>query len=170
MSNTSNIDDSGNSVIVWTGTAGDLLAARDTLAGQRSLAEDKARSVSLPRKLTPEERSYWIEVMLTGFAVENLLKAFWLARGNRMYRQGRLQKFSGVKNHDLIGIANAVGFAIKDPERKDLAMLSEIMAGRGRYPLATCPQITESWGSDSASTIQKLVRRLRESIRDAKKA
>ena len=92
MSDAANVDEAGNSVISWSGTAGNLLAARDTLARQRDAAEEKARGVSGSRRLEPEERSYWVEVMLMGFAVENLLKAFWIARGNQMYAAGKLLK------------------------------------------------------------------------------
>ena len=169
MSTNSDIDDAGNDLRVWVATAGDLLASRNTLAKGRSEAEEIGKKQSMPRPVLPEERSYWIEVMLVGFAVENLLKALWIVRGNALYRNGKLVKIGVKKSHDLVSIANRVGFPVTDPERNELSMLSEIMIGVGRYPMAPRPEekgFTESWGSTSDSIMQKLVQRLKITIRN----
>lgn len=108
--------------------------------------------------------------MLAGFAVENLLKAFWVARGNKMYAAGKLLKIPHAKNHDLVAISDAVGFATEETERKILVMLSEIMTGVGRYPLAVSPRVTETWGSDDDDLLVKLVRRLQKRLREERRA
>lgn len=75
--------------------------------------------------------------MLQGFAVECLLKWFWIAQGNTVAEDGKY-KINTLKreNHDLVAIAEAVGFALSNEESEALAKLSEFARSFGRYPIA----------------------------------
>ncbi|HVC97222.1 MAG TPA: hypothetical protein VND64_26315 [Pirellulales bacterium] len=75
--------------------------------------------------------------MLQGFAVECLLKCFWIAQGNTVAGDGEY-KIEPIKreNHDLVKIAEAVGFALSESEIGALAKLSGFARSFGRYPIA----------------------------------
>jgi hypothetical protein len=75
--------------------------------------------------------------MLQGFAVECLLKCFWIVQGNTVAEDGEY-KIDTIKreNHDLVQIATAVGFAISMEESAALAKLSGFARSFGRYPIA----------------------------------
>jgi len=75
--------------------------------------------------------------MLQGFAVECLLKCFWIVQGNTVAEDGEY-KIGTIKreNHDLVQIATAVGFAISSEESAALAKLSGFARSFGRYPIA----------------------------------
>lgn len=134
----------GNHHIAWCNTAEHLLAARGTLREQRKAADAEQRkkwdeNPKGPHSPHPRSGSLWIEIMLLGFAVENLLKAHWLFRGNKLYEGGELVKDRSLKNHDLPAIADYVGVAINAAEREALGRVSYIMTGAGRYPLGAKP-------------------------------
>lgn len=75
--------------------------------------------------------------MLQGFAVECLLKCFWIVQGNIVAEDGKY-KIGTIKheNHDLVQIASAVGFAIFKEELGTLSKLSGFARSFGRYPNA----------------------------------
>jgi hypothetical protein len=75
--------------------------------------------------------------MLQGFAVECLLKCFWIIQGNTVAEDGEY-RIDTIKreNHDLVKIAEGVGFAISRDESAALAKLSGFARSFGRYPIA----------------------------------
>lgn len=75
--------------------------------------------------------------MLQGFAVECLLKCFWIAQGNTVAENGEY-KIDAIKreNHDLQQIAAAVGFTISTEESTALVRLSGFARSFGRFPIA----------------------------------
>lgn len=75
--------------------------------------------------------------MLQGFAVECLLKCFWIVQGNTVAEDGEY-KIETIKreNHDLVQIAAGVGFAISVEESAALAKVSGFARSFGRYPIA----------------------------------
>ncbi len=75
--------------------------------------------------------------MLQGFAVECLLKCFWISQGNTVsedgeYRIDRIKR----ENHHLVRIAAEVGFALSQEESAALERLSVFARSFGRYPVA----------------------------------
>lgn len=134
----------GNFYPAWCITAEELLITRDTLKEQRMavLTEMRQRLGEIPKALHfshPRSRSRWVEIMLLGFAVENLLKAYWLFRGNKMYVTGAMVHDRALRHHDLAAIADYVGFATNAAEHEALDKASYIMMGVGRYPIAAKP-------------------------------
>jgi hypothetical protein len=75
--------------------------------------------------------------MLQGFAIECLLKCFWIVHGNTVAEDGEY-KIDTIKreNHDLVQIAAAVGFTSTADESAALAKLSGFARSFGRYPIA----------------------------------
>jgi len=75
--------------------------------------------------------------MLQGFAVECLLKCFWIAQGNTVAVNGEYKIENLTReNHNFVQIAAAVGFAISAEESAILAKLSGFARSLGRYPIA----------------------------------
>jgi hypothetical protein len=75
--------------------------------------------------------------MLQGFAVECLLKCFWILQGNTVAEDGEY-KIDSIKreNHDLVQIAQAVGFPLSKDESSAMRKLSGFARSFGRYPIA----------------------------------
>lgn len=162
------LDDEGNDPDPWITAANDLIASRDSLAQNRALAEEAAKSTPMPRMVPSHARSYWVELMLVGFALENLLKALLLVRGKVLYRGGKLLKLEGVKSHDLAALADHAGFELHAEERNLLGNLSLIMVGVGRYPFSPNPgrQVTtEGWSDYADRRVIEIVRRISDVIR-----
>ncbi len=80
--------------------------------------------------------------MLRGMALECLLKAMWLARGEVLVKDGRFIGIPGTKGHDLYAIyVNAVTnhqSALSEEEKKLLARLSFAIVS-ARYPISKSP-------------------------------
>ena len=106
--------------------------------------------------------------MLLGFALENLLKGYWVThKGNVLYANGKLIGWKQVQSHDLTAIADHVNFSVNSRERTLLKMLSRIMTGVGRYPLATRQQKLADgigWSNRNDEVMQQLIIRLRAHI------
>ncbi len=92
--------------------------------------------------------------MLRGFAVECLLKAVFVKRGNRLAVSGVLQRMAGVVSHDLVQPAHKLGLNFTDPEKDVLKRLSLFMTSIGRYPISanwTRTQIQRAYGGGKGS-------------------
>jgi len=173
MNDTSQFDDSGNAPELWLATAGDLLASRDSLARRRCDAEEAAKALPMPRPIASDARSYWVELMLVGFAIENMLKALCLLRGGKLYARGELQRMYGLKSHDLAALADHVGFSLSDAERHHIQILSRIMTGVGRYPMEARPDPKrqwEAWSNIADNLVTEMVHRLGDLIRNERTA
>jgi hypothetical protein len=71
-------------------------------------------------------------------AVECLLKAYWLARGGVLVKEGKYHAIPRAgKHHDLRQLADATGFKVDVQERDLLQRLSEFSRYGGRYPVPT---------------------------------
>lgn len=75
--------------------------------------------------------------MLQAFAIECLLKCFWIVQGNTVAEDGEY-KIDTIKreNHDLVKVAEGVGFALYKEESAAMAVLSGFARSFGRYPIA----------------------------------
>jgi hypothetical protein len=83
-----------------------------------------------------------IYFMLTGFAIENLLKGLLVALKQEHFKEEALQARrlpTELHNHSLHEIALAVGFAPNHQERSILRKLEDHLLWAGRYPVPTTP-------------------------------
>lgn len=72
-----------------------------------------------------------------GFAVENLLKALWIKRGNKIVINGKFVGPTGVKGHDLPKLAKLVDFETSKEEGLVLCSLKIKIVSSARYPIGT---------------------------------
>jgi hypothetical protein len=82
-----------------------------------------------------------VSAMLVGYAVECALKARWLKKGNKLVAGGRYKRIPGTGDHDLLGIASAVGFVPTPKEKNVLRRLSNFAVFAGRYPVGKTPEM-----------------------------
>ena len=166
------MDLTGNMPIIWKETAEKLLIASHILKKQREMALGAHKSKFLSNPKSPpdfpkEGHIHWVELMLTGFAIENLLKGLWLANGNNLYENAKIRSGILGPSHDLVVQATRVGFALDDTERGDLQMLKKIMTGIGRYPMMsneTQGPSSVSWTYQSDVRMKLLLTRLQNQL------
>jgi len=138
-------DKTGNTSAAW------ILAADSLQAAARILKTHRDRFDPMQLKVgdnVPDEgKILFPELMLTGFAVECLLKALWLKHGNKLAVRGKYVGVKGAADHALLQLADTVGLHLNRRARDVLKRLAIIMTSGGRYP------IPRDW---SARRIQKL--------------
>ncbi len=138
-------DRTGNTPTAWILAAGSLQAAARILKAHRDLFDPSQLKVG--DNVPDEGKVLFPELMLRGFAVECMLKALWLKRGNKLAVGGKYVGIKGAANHNLLQLSDKVGLHVNERERDVLKRLSNIMISTGRYPIPT------DW---SARRIQKL--------------
>ena len=78
-------------------------------------------------------------MMLGGFAIENLCKAYLTGRLSHEERQavqaGVLPQ--SLKSHDILDLVEQTGMKLSDTEKYLVKRISEAAVWRGRYPSAT---------------------------------
>jgi hypothetical protein len=124
----------GNDHRAWILSAEDLLAASRLLRKLRNAFD--IESVGVGDDIPDEGRIHPVELMLRGFAVECLLKALWLKRGEKICVNG---KYVGVKkagDHALPQLWDANNLSFTVHQRDVLKRLSIFMTSVGRYPIA----------------------------------
>ena len=127
----------------WEMRAQDLLTSVEVLRGaantgfRAAYPEDGTFNMEGARDALKYTGLLIQAAMLQGFAIECLLKRFWILAGNQVSDEG-CYKIETIKreNHDLAQIADAVGFAITDNERDSLIKLSWFARSLGRYPIS----------------------------------
>jgi hypothetical protein len=118
----------GNSPHAWQLCARDLLAAASALRERRESIESGS-APTLPGQLHPAE------LMLDGMAIECLLKAVWVKRGNKLASDGTYRKVPDAGAHDLVQLAGTLEFILSDFEKDTLRRLSHFIEYGGRYPV-----------------------------------
>lgn len=118
-----------NSPSAWASAADGLLAAADVLRERRTVAE---RDDELARGAC---RTHPPELMLRGMAIECLLKAVWVARGQALVENGEYKRIPKAQDHDLQQLAAALGLRLSDLESDVLLRLSTFIRHGGRYPI-----------------------------------
>jgi hypothetical protein len=73
--------------------------------------------------------------MLDGMAIECLLKAVWVKRGNKLAKDGKYLEVPGAGAHDLVQLAGAIKLTLSNLEKDTLRRLSHFIEYGGRYPL-----------------------------------
>lgn len=115
-----------------------------------------------------------VSLMLQGFAIEALLKAYWLSRGNKLASGGKLSLPTDTRDaHQLDRIAVAVSYLISLDERATLERLSLFVTSYGRYPVTKHWQQNPlqpdphgilrriSWSNEDHAVTESLIQRLR---------
>jgi len=77
--------------------------------------------------------------LLTGFAMECLIKGIIVANGERVLKNGKIKFVDGkdgkkVSQHNLIALADKAGITYNSDERQILKLLTESIEWAGRYP------------------------------------
>lgn len=169
------IDVVGNDPWTWDLTGQQLAAAGAILLEEFENDDERVRAEIGKGKVVVCGRAskvYWIRLMLEGFAMENWLKALWVAKGNALYVKGDMVKL-GLPAHDLVKLAKHVGFELAANERDALAMLSEIMVGVGRYPMRVKERFERpnaGWSNVDEDHLNAMRKRLRTEVRRLRKA
>jgi hypothetical protein len=126
----------GNMPLAWEMTADNLLVSADILKAEREKIE--LSEISAGSLIPPSFVTLSVELMLRGFAVECLFKGIWLARGNKIAENGKFKGIPGIKKtHDLVNIAEKIGFPLSSNEKDILIRLTTYATGGGRYPIST---------------------------------
>jgi hypothetical protein len=74
-------------------------------------------------------------LMLSGMALENLLKSYMFRQGQPAASGGKLERT--LRTHNLTELAARAGFTVTSEEEDLLARLTAFIVWAGRYPLAT---------------------------------
>jgi hypothetical protein len=118
----------GNDPQNWTANAETLFE------GSKVLKREMERSVQ-SGQLTSYSFTAWIEVMLTAFGIECLIKAIWLKQGNQLARDGIYVPIIERERHQLVKLCGAAGVALNKQEVEVLERMRDIALSIGRYPI-----------------------------------
>ncbi len=139
-----NYDTLGNMPEIWESSADDLLAAEGFLRKARiAYYTTTQQRIDVGQEIPPEGKILNVEIMLKGFAVECLLKALWIKKGNALAHNGKLLKIPGVGDHKLIQLAKKLGFKIDEKQMSLLRRLEIYVISIGRYPMGTTWETTK---------------------------
>ena len=121
----------GNEPACWRSCAQDLLAAASVLRQRR----EKCPPDVTDDLVGSQWRIHPPELMLRGMAVECLLKALWVKRGNRIVKDGEYVGVPGAGSHNLVQVAGVLQLRLSRPEVDLLRRLTEFIEYGGRYPV-----------------------------------
>jgi hypothetical protein len=74
-----------------------------------------------------------IYLMLMGYAIENLLKGKLLQQNPHFFKPK--DKMDGFNGHDLVLLANRIGFKLTKEDRASLKELTNYILWQGKYPI-----------------------------------
>lgn len=129
-----NFDKIGNLPEAWELSADHLLSASRILKKHRD--NFNPSSLKVGEEIPDEGKILASELMLKGYAVECLLKAVWVKKGNLLAKDGKYIRIKGCGNHDLIQIAKVVSLEFEDKQIDILKRLSIYITSAGRYPIS----------------------------------
>lgn len=163
-------EQAGNSADAWQSVSNDLLFAAQVL-----LERVRAADALAPNQLSVENGHLFpVRLMLTGMALECLLKALWVKQGNQFVEAGAFKSVARAGPHDLVQIAQAVALNPNSFEIDLLRRLSYFIEYGGRYPIPKVSKKLEmisspgggkaspmTWSTPSDETLlEKLVLRI----------
>ncbi len=134
------ITDGCNQSEAWLRTARNLLSSAEAMMtvinGGRSLLWVRDRSDAEQELVSRSVQMSSQALMVYAFAIECLLKAYYLNSGNDLYVDGQLKKIPDVKaSHDLIQVCDAVGLStLFDNEQSNVLDKLTLWTEIGRYP------------------------------------
>jgi hypothetical protein len=156
----------GNDPFRWEITARSLFAASQALKSERERVQSTLKPGPAPEIIT----TLWIDVMLTAFGIECLVKSIWILQGHQLARDG---KYVGMPNkekekpHDLVKMCDTAGITLNQRETDALRRMSDIGKSIGRYPIgkSAVTQLRYWSSKDDDNLIEKFVARLKAQIR-----
>jgi hypothetical protein len=117
----------GNLWLAWSWWVLVLEESAACIARSASYTEKRKGQVTMPAV-------FGVRAMLMGYAIECGLKGIWVRRGHKFVLNG---KYQGVGNdHNLIALAQKVGFQTTPLEADVLKRLSKFSRFAGRYPIS----------------------------------
>ena len=122
-------EDTGNNHIAWEIFANNLLVSSNVIKKQRDRGEVDENGIPYDIQIL------FPEIMLRGFAVECLLKALWVKRGEKLVSDGEYKGIPGASDHNLLQLADVNGINLTKSQRDVLKRISLIMVSFGRYPI-----------------------------------
>lgn len=149
---------SGNSLAHWKITAESLVSAAEALRGHAG-----------ERREAPWG-TLWPELMLWAFAMETFFKTLRLKHAidsldpeKLLYRDDTLQ---APKSHDLVELAEWVGFPLDSFRREVLEQLTKAARYEGRYPVPLHGELVSSWwyGQSSDEEVDSIIADLLERL------
>jgi hypothetical protein len=164
-----NYDTAANDPLAWAIVADNLVLAARLLEPHFRLdftEEDVDRYITGARIQGPI-------LMLRGCGLECLLKALYVAKGNKLGRDGRYVS-PGGKDHDLVNLAEKAAFSMTPSEAALVGYLDDYIT-IGRYPVAkrapeAYPMLADGrrrnvqWSEHDEAGYEPLRKRLREEV------
>ncbi len=123
----------GNNPQFWRVWGDSLLVASDVL---RRSYRDAVSTVFRDDPPREEIRILGPSLLLLGQGIECYLKAILLKRDHKLAVNGKF-KGTGVRDHNLVALAQLIGLKINDEEREVLERLSHYVKALGRCPIPT---------------------------------
>jgi hypothetical protein len=145
------LGEQGNSWEPWAGSAERLLKAARVLKQQTG-------------------GDLWgIELMLQGYALENLLKSWYLKKGGQLYdSEGRFLLRRKAKSHNLIALVNAMEYPLETRFHEIVDRLTRFVRWAGRYPFGLTDSETSAyWGNSDQALLDELLACLDAEFQDA---
>src|SRR5216684_547258 len=134
MTATDNFERTANTPQALELSSRELWTAAQILKDRR-LVVDNSAALKDGDPVPPELTVRPVEMMLRGFALENLLKALWVKQKNPIVSGNKYIGVTGAGDHDLVQLADAVGLPTGPESRDVLKRLSAFITFVGRYPI-----------------------------------
>ena len=152
----------GSDYRVWARVAQALFAASAILMHERERERANLRGSGVAPM---EMLTVGIEPMLMSFAIECLVKALWIKKGNEIARNGKYIPIIKNEGHRLVPLCDAVGIHMNSRERDTLQRISAIARTIGRYPIALhASEPYGDWSSQDDHVIENFVLRLKRDL------
>jgi hypothetical protein len=133
-------DEKANRPARWLNRAESLLLSAEILSRHSICFREgtPAEELKALHKHSTDFRVFPVILMLRAMALECLFKCLWLCGGNKMTADGSYAGIRGIRNHDLVGLARAVGTTLVHTELEiDMLERLSLFISRGRYPHQT---------------------------------
>lgn len=133
------LDEHGNSWNVWKSQADDLLHSAQILHNQS------------------DNKTWDAELLLYGYAIELLLKCWYLKQNKRIYVGGKFML--KARSHNLVQLAKELGYPLDPKFNNMLSRLSKFIQWAGRYPVPLDEKtgLSAYWGSNDDQLLQALI-------------
>ena len=95
----------GNEPGLWVHSAQTLFAGSEILRRERERVTANLAYRKEPNAIVMP----WLELMLTAFGIECLIKAVWLKQGHRLAQNGKYVPMTNNERHHLVKLCRVVG-------------------------------------------------------------
>jgi len=154
----------GNDPFRWEITARSLFAASKALKSERERVQSTLKPGPAPEIIT----TLWIDVMLTAFGIECLVKSIWILQGHQIACDGKYVRMAKNEGpHELVKLCNIAEIPLNERETEALQRMSDIGKSIGRFPIgkSAVTQLRYWSSKDDDDVIEKFVAKLKAQIR-----